>query len=73
MTPNILMLVSGIAFAIFAVITIANFTRMWNKMREDGPGSFGIGAHAIFGLLTGISALALVVGIIWFLIEKYAK
>jgi len=79
MEPLTAVIISGVAFVLFFIITIANFARIGKNMFSfdqsfgDTFKSFGSGfaTHAIFGGLATLAFIALLGSSIWLLVTSF--
>ncbi len=72
MTPAILMLVAGSILVLTLVVNITNFAKIFKDPSSLFEGR-GVMVHLVSGMIASISAMALIGGFIWFLVERLAS
>lgn len=74
MDPITLMVAGGIVAIVFILATIINFMFLLKSgMEHRGFSLHNLGLHLLLPFIAGLGSLGFFVGLIMFLLEKYAK
>lgn len=74
MDPVTLMVAGGVVAIIFILVTIVNFMFMLKSgMGHRGFSMHSMGLHLLLPFIAGLGSIGFIVGLVMFLLEKYAK